>query len=372
METVRRKNRAAILKYINDNGATSRKDLADAIGLTPAAVTQICAELLTEGVLYTTGQDVAQRSVGRRKEPLDINYDVYCVCAVNIEPEYTTVAITNLKGERADIRQLRTDSSVPPEDFLKRVAAECTTLLACRPQAEPLAAVGVGVTGLVDKENGRSVRAYGIWDKPVEIAAVLGEQLRVPVYVENNVNAFAVAELLYGAGKEHDNLMVIKWGPGVGCALIIDQQIYEGRHSKAAELGHFIVEKDGAPCRCGRRGCLETKVSYAALCRIAPFAPERFGKVYTRAAGSETGRRFDEAIDLFARSIINSATVMAPNRIIITGSLFEDPHIRQAVAKACAGYDEGWGAKRMLYSRLSDKAHYIGPAAVCVKALLFS
>ena len=71
-----------------------------------------------------------------------------------------------------------------------------------------LAAIGVGITGLVDKATGSSIKAYGIWDEPVPIAKILGQHFTVPVYVENNVNAFAVAELLYGTGKEHDNLMV--------------------------------------------------------------------------------------------------------------------------------------------------------------------
>lgn len=376
METVRRRNRAAILKYINDNGPASRKDLADVIGLTPAAVTQICAELLAEGILFENGQNVARRGAGRKKKLLDINYDACGVCAVNIEPEYTTVAVSNLKGERADVERIKTDASVSPREYLARIARRCAALMKRRPEgAADVRAVGVGITGIVDRERGRSVRAYGIWDEPVEVAEILGELLKLPVCVENNVNAFAVAELLYGAGKEHDNLMVIKWGPGVGCAMIIDQQVYEGRHSKAAELGHFIVEKDGERCKCGRRGCLETKVSYSALCKITPFQTEEFGEVYARSAGSETGRRFDEAIDLFARSIINSATIMAPNRIVITGSLFENPGIRRAVARACAGYDESWGengAKRMIYSSLSEMEHYIGPVAVCVKKMLFS
>ena len=68
------------------------------------------------------------------------------------------------------------------------------------------------------------------------------------------MNAFAMAELLYGMGREYDNLLIIKWGPGVGSAIVIDDQLYEGRHGKAAELGHYIVERDGRLCGCGRQG----------------------------------------------------------------------------------------------------------------------
>lgn len=373
METVRRKNRASILKFMNDYGLVSRKDLAEMTGLTPAAVTQICTDLLNEGVLIETGMNVQQRGAGRKKALLDLNYRVFYVYAVTIEPQNTTIAISDLKGEQIAFRRLKTEHGIPAEQYLQKIAEICRNLQQennIRP--EKITAAGVGITGIVDKEKGSSKRAYGIWQEEVPVAEILSGLLHIPVYVENNVNAFALAELFYGAGKEHDNLMVIKWGPGVGCAMIIDQQIYEGRHSKAAELGHFIVEKNGEKCKCGRRGCLETKVSYEALCKIHPFEAPHFGVVFREAAGTETGAEFEKVMDIFAQSIVNSATIMAPNRIILTGELFRDAIIREALIAACMSYDEGWGSSRILYSSLSEKESYIGAVAVCAKILLFS
>lgn len=373
MLTVRKKNRASILKLINDNGPASRKDLAQILGLTPPAVTQICTDLMEEGVLVETGINVSHDGAGRKKVLLDINYDAAYVYAINIEPQYTTVAISNLRGERIDSKQISTNTKMKPEKYLSHIADLCKKLREKHPdEAKKIVAVGVGITGLVEKETGISKKAYGIWEEEVNISQTLEKTLSIPVYVENNVNAFAMAELLYGIGKEYDNLMVIKWGPGVGCSLIIDQEIYDGRRSKAAELGHFIVEKNGEKCQCGRRGCLETKVSYPALCKIKPFAEKEFAKVYQNTKGKKEGKAIDEAIDVFARSIINSATIVAPNRIILTGVLFEDEIIRNAMTKACAFYDEGWGNGRVLYSSLADRESYIGSVAVCAKHLLFS
>lgn len=373
METVRRRNRAAILKYINDHGPVSRKDLAEEIGLTAAAVTQICTDIMNEGVLVETGINVERSGAGRKKVLLDLNYDAFYVYAINIEPQYTTIAISNLKGVQAAITRVQTNRDIPAEEFLMQIADICRQLgMASQDEADRIAAVGVGVTGIVDKVSGVSKKAYGIWDEEADIAQILGRELALPVYVENNVNAFAIAELLYGTGKEYDNLMVIKWGPGVGCSVIIDQEIYEGRHSKAAELGHFIVEKDGELCKCGRHGCLETKVSYQVLCGIEPFEENSFGEVYRKSEGTAKRQEFDKAIDIFARSIVNSATIMAPNRIILSGVLFEDGAVREALTKACADYDESWGAGRVLYSALAEREGYIGPVAVCAKQLLFS
>lgn len=372
MESVRKKNRSTILKYLNDGGPSSRKDLADVTGLTPAAVTQICTELLSEGILQETGMNVQSSGAGRKKIYLDINYDVAYVFAINIEPEYTVIALSNLKGEQIELHKSRTKTEFPPEEFLKKVSDRCKGIKEKHPEvADRITAVGVGITGIVDTPEGISRKAYGIWDEPVNVGKILGENLDLPVFLENNVNAFALGELYYGTGKEHDNLMVIKWGPGVGCAMIIDQQIYEGRHNKAAELGHFIVDPKGAKCSCGRRGCLETKISYQALNQIVSFEEGEFGKAYESVAAEGKKNPFDDAIDIFARSIVNSATIMAPNRIVIMGSLFKTKTVRDKLIEACGNYDASWGEGRVVYSGLASREGYIGPVAICAKQLLF-
>ena len=372
METVRKSNRSAILKFINDNGPVSRKDLAEVIGLTPAAVTQICNDLLGEGILVESGTNAQSRGAGRRKILLDINYDVSYVFAINIESKDTVIALSNLQGKKIELKKCRTKTGESPEQFLRELADVCLAMKEKHKKiAKRIAAVGVGITGLVDQNEGVSSKAYGIWKEQVDVRQILSHVLDLPVWVENNVNALAMAELVYGTGREHDNLMVIKWGPGVGCSMIIDKQIYEGRHNKAAELGHFIVEPNGIRCSCGRRGCLETKISYQALNGIRPFAETDLGEAYEAAKKEHNEDAFDDAIDIFARSIVNSATIMAPNRIVLTGDLFQSRVIREKLIEACGSYDASWGQGRVVYSELWDKENYIGPVAICAKHLLF-
>ena len=372
METVRKSNRSAILKFINDNGPVSRKDLAEVIGLTPAAVTQICTDLLKEEILVESGTNAKSQGAGRKKILLDINYDVAYVFAINIEPEYTVIALSNLQGNQIALRKCKTKGEENPKDFLEELAQVCATIKEEHKKvAKRIVAAGVGITGLVDQAHGVSSKAYGIWEEQVDVGPMLSEALGIPVLVENNVNALAVAELIYGMGREHDNLMVIKWGPGVGCAIIIDQQVYEGRHNKAAELGHFIVEPNGAQCSCGRRGCLETKISYQALNKIHPFSEANLGMAYEEAKREHREKAFDDAIDMFARSIVNSATIMAPNRIVLTGELFQSQVIRDQLIRSCGSYDASWGEGRVVYSELWDRESYIGPVAICTKHLLF-
>ena len=372
-ERVKLQNRAMILSYINDNGPVSRKDIAIATGLTPASITQITTQLIAEGILKELGtMEQEQGGVGRRKVLLDIDAASSLVCTINIESKDTTMAVCDLKGMPvkdaeggALLRCTGTDREKTPEDFLRQAAGICRELIEklSEDEKKKLSAVSVGIAGAVDADRGVSLHAYGIWGRSVDIKSVLEDELELPVMIENNVDAFAQAEILYGTGREKDDLLIIKWGPGVGSTIVSGGRVYKGRKGKTAELGHFIVKKDGKPCSCGRKGCLETEVSYRALRKGLDFAPEEFGERY-EAAGEEERAFIDSAIDLFARSIVNAATLVAPSRIILAGNLFMSPVIREKLIRSCSSYDRAFSEKRILYTTLSGREGYAGPAAV--------
>ena len=365
MGRVRSQNRTAVFNYINQEGAVSRKDIAQATGLTAASVTQIVNGFIDEGVLRELGTLEEGNRVGRKKVLVDINFDYAYIWGISIETERTTIVLSNMQGAVLAQQTLESAAGSEPGAYLRKVAEICRGIAALqmRSVTQRIKAVSVGIPGIVDREKGIAVHAYGIWEESVPICEILGKALGLECVLENNVNAFAIATLYFGEGRHYDNLHVIKWGPGVGSALIIDGQIYEGRHGKAAELGHFIVEKDGKRCNCGRRGCLETKISFYALNEITHFEQDAFGDAYRKAEG-QTREELTAAVDLFARSIVNSMTIMAPNRVVLTGFMLQDPLIRQELFEACRSYDASIQEKQILYTTLADKAEYIGPVAV--------
>ena len=217
--------------------------------------------------------------------------------------------------------------------------------------ADKIRAISVTVPGIVDEADGVARQAYGIWKDPVPVRQILEDALALPVLVRNNVDAFAAAEIFFGAGRKYNSLLVIKWGPGVGSAVVIDGKVYEGRHGKTAELGHYIVKKDGKPCSCGKRGCLETVVS-------------------SRAIDGLDEKALQEALDLFARSIVNTMTLIAPHRVILSGSLFRSEKMRREIIAKCRQYDPSIGEDRILHTALSDREYTIGAVAVFVRTFL--
>jgi len=372
MTQVKKQNRSSILNCICEAGAVSRKDIAAKTGLTPAAVTQICGEFIKQGLLFELGQTTESTGAGRKKILVGINYDYAYVMAVSIEQDITTIALTNMKGQVKEINTLATEAGGKPELFLAKIVRVCRDILGMNTEyQEKFAGVSVSIAGIVDKEKGTSVHAYGIWQEEVPVCEYFAAELSCTVHIENNVNAFATAELMYGIGRNYDNLLVIKWGPGVGSTIIIDNKVYEGRHAKAAELGHFIVERDGVRCNCGRKGCLETKVSYRVLAAKKAFSPDKFGEIYQSCLESGDAAVYEEAMDLFARTIVNSITILAPNRVVLCGSLFRDARIRARLIEYCCSYDAKYNEERILYSALAPKEDYIGAVAAFVQSEFF-
>ena len=380
MEGVKRQNRSLILNYIKKYGPVSRKEIADATGLTAASVTQISTHLLNDG-LIKENRDTEKRSVGvgRKKVPLDIVPEAAFGFSINIEIDETTVALCDLSGEivtkkgleQGFIKTLPTDKSIPPEDFLKRITDICSEFKNDLPgkMKSKVVCASVGITGNVDAEEGTSLHAYGIWDRTVDIRNIIGSELGIPVLLENNVDAFAAAVLLYGSGRTNENVLVLKWGPGVGSTIIINGQIYRGSNGKTSEIGHCIVDMNGEKCSCGRTGCLETLLSYQALNKIIDFQPDDFENAYINAS-PEDKAKIDERILYFAMSIVNSNTMIAPSRIVLCGELFAAESVRNRLLELCRYLDANCDDSRIIYTTLHDKESYIGPAAVFLKSIL--
>ena len=247
---VKNQNRSSILKLLNDHGPMPRKDLSARLGLTPASLTTLCGELLAQNILFELGEvQQEDKRAGRRKILLGINYAYRHVLSISIEAPATSVTLCDLRGEHCITRRIPTDTSVEPEVFLKRVANVGKALLWENSIGrEELLGAGVSVPGPVDREKGVSTHAYRVWDQPVQVTAPLAEALECTVLLENNVKAFAQAELTYGLGRTEENLLLLKWGPGVGSAIIAQGRIYESRMYKSAEIGHVRVEKNGRLC----------------------------------------------------------------------------------------------------------------------------
>jgi glucokinase len=128
-----------------------------------------------------------------------------------------------------------------------------------------LQGVGVGSPGIVDSDGSvSSARNLPGWEGRFELGPTLAKALGTPVFVGNDVQVATDAEFKLGAGKPYKSLLGVFWGTGVGGGLVLDGKPWIGRGG-AGEIGHMVVEIDGARCPCGRRGCMEAYAGRAAM-----------------------------------------------------------------------------------------------------------
>jgi glucokinase len=127
-----------------------------------------------------------------------------------------------------------------------------------------LAGVGVGSPGTIDGGTVTSARNLPGWEGSFPLAPELEKALGCPVSLGNDVQVATDAEFKLGAGKPYDSLLGVFWGTGVGGGLVVDGKPWVGRGA-AGEIGHIVIELDGAQCTCGRRGCMEAYAGRSAM-----------------------------------------------------------------------------------------------------------
>jgi glucokinase len=127
-----------------------------------------------------------------------------------------------------------------------------------------LTGVGVGSPGTIRDGNVTSARNLPDWEGTFPLAAILHDALGPAVHVGNDVQVATDAELKLGAGRPYGSLLGVFWGTGVGGGIILHGRPWTGRGG-AGEIGHMVVEMDGARCTCGRRGCVEAYAGRAAM-----------------------------------------------------------------------------------------------------------
>lgn len=395
MTIIKYQNRALILNIIKNRGAVSRVDIAQALQLTPAAITILVNDMVKEGIIKEIGPvEEEDRKLGRKKVLIDINYDYKYAVGINIEPDLTNIGISNIKGDVIASSRFETDRNMEPENLLNMAASECMKLLWKENiMKEKVLGAGVGIVGLVDKSNGVSKRAYGLWKKEVNVKGILEGALDTRVVVDNNVRALAIGEIDYHSREDMSNVLFIKYGPGVGSAIIIDNEIYYGANNFSGEIGHTMAVPDGELCRCGRRGCLETVVSrHVIIDKVKKiFSPEETPELYRLCGGdsgsvtmnmicgsAEAGDKnvleiVREAMYHMSVAISNAVCFYDPHNVIIFGEVFKC----KAVMDILKDYTREFIINKDIddfisISKLNNKSNYIGGIALALREFFYN
>ena len=273
----RPRNRTMLLQALLDEGPTSRADLARVSGLTPTTISAVAAELIADGLIEEVGRKQST-SAGKPATLLAVEPDGRHIIAFDLSDDETVeAAVVNLGGKIVARRSLARKGETGKQ------AAQAIVRLAkdmARNVQRPLLGIGVATPGIVDDDGVVLTAAHVQWTNE-PLAARLTAALGVPSYVTNDANAAVLAEYRRTAGSDArrddggENLILVRVGGGVGAGIVVGGHLYVGDHYAAGEIGHVIVDDNGARCKCGRSGCLEAVVSAPLLAqRLSGVGPE--------------------------------------------------------------------------------------------------
>jgi glucokinase len=185
--------------------------------------------------------------------------------AIGVDVGGTKITALRVSADGSVLADSRRGTPGGTQQDLVRVIVE----LIDRLRSERVCAVGIGLPGMVDTTSGALAFAPFLAFQRASLRAPLAAALGLPVLIENDANAAAWAEYLFGCGRGHDHMLLVTLGTGLGCGMVTDGRILRGAHGFAAEVSHLTVDPAGPLCRCGRHGCWGVMASGQAITRLA-------------------------------------------------------------------------------------------------------
>ena len=347
--SVKRTNRSAALHALHEKGAMSRKRLAQSMNLTPAAITKIVGEMISDGLLFE-GEILSSGGAGRREILVEINAKRACGLGILINLRQAILSAAWLDGSVIFSEEVRLEPNAPAEDTARALSERLLRLAEENGLSRDcVIGLGIAVRGITS-EDGRIVRnSFGaLAETDYPLCALFEELTGFHCVMENNVRSLLAAQMFMSHNETTGSQFFLRCGHGIGAALSIDGKIWHGVNAQCAEIGHIpVVRRGGKPCHCGKSGCLETIASPGAIREDAlallseektPLLwrnfQERGGEeltifdVFAAASNGDEGACaiVDCAVQALAAAIKAVIYLIDPGKIILYGGIFEDPY----------------------------------------------
>lgn len=267
---VREMNLSLVLRLIHNQSPLSRAQLAAITGLNKSTVSSLIDELISFGLVHETGSNTG--GTGRPATLLEINPHAGTIIGVELGVDFVSVAVTDILGNI--IWRRREDTN--PADNQDKVINQTLQIVkdamsAGKRKSQKFLGLGLSTPGTVDVNKGLLIFAPNLHWHNVPFAKIFSEYTKLKVFVENDANAAAIAEHLFGTARQCQDFIFVFAGVGIGGGLFLNGKLYRGKNGFAGEIGHspIMAEPSQNVCHCGNRGCWETYANqYSIIQRV--------------------------------------------------------------------------------------------------------
>ena len=297
----------------------SRADLVRATGLSSAGVTNLTAQLIFDGILRKSSR-AEETSIGRPPVTLELQPKSRFVLGIHLGAGRVQIALSDAGLTLQDPCHMAFELDEPLDVLIGQVSDLANEMIEASGVARSdIIGVGLGVPGGVDSDRRVNVRSILTGWTNVAFADAFEHALGLPVVVEHNATAMAMAEARYGDGRESGSLLYLLLGKGIGAGFA---KTGAGGRCGAVEIGHIVVEPGGRPCLCGGQGCLERFFSEEPLRQLSGYAANDHSDMIDAAMRSAD---WPATYQYLLQALSTAVTLIAPQRIVLGGFLDAAP-----------------------------------------------
>lgn len=324
-----------VLESVRQKGPLSRIDLSKQLKLSKPSISSLVDELLSLGYLKEMGKSESTARGGRRPIGLVFNpQNRYCL-GVDIGGTKTLIVLTDLNGEEVVSQTCPTSKKV--DDIIGIIQSFIDSSEVDR---DRILGMGISLAGIVDSKNGTVVDSPNLNWEHVPLVQMLQRYFPFPIFINNDANCAIYAEKLKGHGLNSRNLVFVTVGTGVGAALIINDQLIEGHHFSAGEIGYLIDRVDVERSNFGSMGefgPFEKRVSGKFLSETYGSSEQLFQDYYAGSArAKKIVNQFATDISIAIANIIN---IVNPEKVIIGGGVSRSMEgILDFIRKSVSGF----------------------------------
>lgn len=259
---VREMNLSTVLRCLHERAPLSRAALAGLTGLNKTTVSSLVEELLHRGLVREIGLDSS--SGGRPATLLTLSSEAGFIIGVALGVDFVSVIVTDFVGQ-ARWRRLQMTDPTAGQEAIIQLALQIVDEAIAFSQSNQTRLLGLGVAtpGIVKVPDGLLIFSPNLQWRHVPLRQIFHQRTGLLVLVDNDANAAALAEHLFGVARQAHDFLSIFAGVGVGGGLFLNGQLYRGTGGFAGEVGHthFMLEQSRRACRCGNQGCWETSIA---------------------------------------------------------------------------------------------------------------